>query len=71
MTAQEIRAMRDRVLQAYQDSLDGKTVSFTGVNGRTLTNHDPIAIREELTYWESRLQRAVQRGAGYKLAIFN
>jgi hypothetical protein len=36
------------VRQAYQDSLDGKSISFTGVNGRAITNHDPKALRDEL-----------------------
>lgn len=71
MTRIEIQSMVTLVRQAYQDALDGKTVSFTGVNGRTITNHDPVALRTEITYWENRLQRVTQRGNGYKLASFN
>lgn len=59
------------VRQAYQDSLDGKSVSFTGANGRAITNHDPAAMRAELDHWEGRLQRATRRGRGYKLAFFD
>ena len=58
------------VRQAYQDSLDGKTVSFTGVNGRTITNHDPVALRKELEYWEQRRATALNRGATVRLARF-
>lgn len=70
MTKQEIQDMVVRVRGFYMDSLDGKSVSFTGVNGRTITNHDPAAMREELEYWESRLRKASCRGGGYKLANF-
>lgn len=48
MTRNEIKQMLDKVRQAYTDSLDGKAVSFTGVNGRAVTNHDPVAMRNEL-----------------------
>nr|WP_309300387.1 hypothetical protein [Citrobacter koseri] len=41
MTKTEIQQMLVTVRQAYRDSLDGKSVSFTGVNGRAITNHDP------------------------------
>lgn len=71
MTRPELQAMVSLVRQAYQDALDGKAVSFTGANGRAITNHDPAALRAELTYWEDRLQRATRRGNGYKLASFN
>ncbi len=70
MTKPEILKTLQLVQQAYQDSLDGKTVSFTGVNGRAITNHDPIALRTELEYWENRWRRISQRGAPYKLARF-
>ncbi|HEJ7970423.1 MULTISPECIES: hypothetical protein [Serratia] len=70
MTKQEIRDMVVRVRGFYTDSLDGKSVSFTGVNGRTITNHDPAAMRAELEYWENRLRNVSCRGGGYKLANF-
>lgn len=70
MTKQELSEMVVRVRGFYTDSLDGKSVSFTGVNGRTITNHDPIAMRAELAYWEKRLRNASGRGGGYKLANF-
>ena len=50
MTKSEIQQMLVTVRQAYRDSLDGKSVSFTGVNGRAITNHDPVALRRELEY---------------------
>lgn len=58
------------VRQAYRDSLDGKSVSFTGVNGRAITNHDPVALRKELEYWEKRWQAVNGRGTNFKLANF-
>lgn len=70
MTKQELSEMVVRVRGFYNDSLDGKAVSFTGVNGRTITNHDPLAMRAELEYWEKRLRNASCRGGGYKLANF-
>lgn len=70
MTRVEIKTMLDAVRIAYRDALDGKTVSFTGVNGRTLTNHDPKALREEMIYWEDQYAKAGRRGGPYKLANF-
>ncbi|MBI6162471.1 hypothetical protein JEQ05_12620 [Serratia liquefaciens] len=70
MTKQELSEMVVRVRGFYTDALDGKSVSFTGVNGRTITNHDPAAMRDELEYWEKRLRNASGRGGGYKLANF-
>lgn len=58
------------VRQAYQDSLDGKSISFTGVNGRAITNHDPKELRDELEYWERRWREVNSRGGSYKLANF-
>lgn len=71
MKVQDIRDMVERVRQAYLDALDGKSVSFTGMNGRAITNHDPSALRAELDYWEGRLKRATTRCNGYRLARFN
>jgi hypothetical protein len=70
VTKDEIHKTLIMVRQAYQDSLDGKSVSFTGVNGRAVTNHDPVAMRTELEYWEKRWRTALGRGASYKLANF-
>lgn len=70
MTRTEIHQILLAVRQAYTDSLEGKTVSFTGVNGRAITNHDPVALRTELDYWERRWRAAQGRGASYKLANF-
>ena len=70
MTRSEIEAMLDKVRQAYFDALDGKAVSFTGINGRSVTNHDPIAIRRELDYWEQRYRVACGNSSGPKLANF-
>jgi len=66
----EIFRMLTLVRQAYADSLDGKSVSFTGVNGRAITNHDPAALRAELEYWEKRWRKASGRCGPYKLANF-
>ena len=71
MTIDALRDMVSRAQQAYLDALDGKSVSFTGVNGRAITNHDPQALRAELVYWENRLQKATSRGRDYRLATFN
>ncbi|MBT0717810.1 hypothetical protein HGT71_05925 [Rosenbergiella epipactidis] len=70
MTRNEIETMLDKVRQAYLDALDGKAVSFTGINGRAVTNHDPIAIRRELDYWEQRYRLACGHSSGPKLANF-
>ncbi|UAT41030.1 hypothetical protein [Escherichia fergusonii] len=70
MTKSEIQQMLVTVRQAYRDSLDGKSVSFTGVNGRAITNHDPVALRKELEYWEKRWQAVNGRGTTFKLANF-
>jgi hypothetical protein len=70
MTKEEILQTLIMVRQAYRDSLDGKSVSFTGVNGRAITNHDPVALRAELEYWEKRWRAVTRRGASYKLANF-
>lgn len=70
MTKDEIHQTLIVVRQAYRDSLDGKSISFTGVNGRAITNHDPVALRAELEYWEKRWRTATSRGASYKLANF-
>jgi hypothetical protein len=70
VTRSEIFKTLQMVRQAYQDSLDGKSVSFTGVNGRAITNHDPAALREELEYWEARWRTVSRRGGPYKLARF-
>lgn len=70
MTKDEVLNMLVTVRQAYSDSLDGKSVSFTGVNGRAITNHDPAALRAELEYWERRWRRLSGRGGPYKLANF-
>ncbi|QMG23701.1 hypothetical protein HVY64_18135 [Escherichia coli] len=70
MTKSEIQQMLVTVRQAYRDSLDGKRVSFTGVNGRAITNHDPVALRKELEYWEKRWQAVNGRGTNFKLANF-
>ncbi|WP_430969637.1 hypothetical protein [Serratia nevei] len=70
MTRQEIQAQLELVRKYYNDSLDGKAVSFTGANGRAITNHDPAAMRAELEYWERRLRKASNRGSGYKLVNF-
>ncbi|MEG3135515.1 hypothetical protein SC206_18315 [Rouxiella sp. T17] len=70
MTLSEISVILERVRQAYQDSLNGKSVSFTGITGRAVTNHDPLALRKELEYWETRYQNATQRGGIHKLAQF-
>ncbi len=70
MTKDEIHQTLIMVRQAYTDSLDGKSVSFTGVNGRAITNHDPVALRVELEYWEKRWRAATRRGTSYKLANF-
>lgn len=70
MTKDEIHQTLIMVRRAYTDSLDGKSVSFTGVNGRAITNHDPVALRTELEYWEKRWRSATRRGTSYKLANF-
>ncbi|WP_320728289.1 hypothetical protein [Enterobacter ludwigii] len=70
MKKDEIFQMLVIVRQAYRDSLDGKSVSFTGVNGRAITNHDPVALRAELEYWEKRWRNASGRGINLKLANF-
>lgn len=70
MTKEDIFQTLVMVRQAYRDSLDGKSVSFTGVNGRAITNHDPVAMRTELEYWEKRWQTATRRGNPHKLANF-
>ncbi|MGN7911727.1 hypothetical protein [Enterobacter sp. 22466] len=70
MTRNEVWNMVLLVRQAYQDSLDGKSVSFTGVNGRAITNHDPIALRKELEYWEARWSSLCRRGGSFKLVNF-
>lgn len=71
MTKAEIFDNLQRVRQAYTDTLDGKAVSFTGVNGRAITNHDPAALRAELQYWERRWSLAERSGSGVKLARFS
>lgn len=71
MTKSEIQQMLVTLRQAYRDSLDGKSVSFTGVNGRAITNHDPVALRRELEYWEKRWVAVNRRGGSFKLARFN
>ncbi|EQA1467432.1 TPA: hypothetical protein ACIYQ4_001887 [Escherichia coli] len=72
MKKDEIFQMLVIVRQAYRDSLDGKSVSFTGVNGRAITNHDPVALRRELEYWEKRWAEACQpTRKPYKLARFS
>lgn len=71
MTKDEIFDTLQRVRQAYLDTLDGKAVSFTGVNGRAITNHDPAALRAELQYWEHRWSVAGRSGAEVKLARFS
>lgn len=70
MNRNDIYQMLLTVRQAYRDSLDGKSVSFTGVNGRAITNHDPAALRAELEYWEKRWRNLSGRGGPYKLANF-
>lgn len=70
MTKSEIQQMLVTVRQAYRDSLDGKSVSFTGVNGRAITNHDPVALRKELEYWEKRWQAVNGRSNTFKHANF-
>lgn len=70
MTKSEIQQMLVMVRQAYRDSLDGKSVSFTGVNGRAITNHDPVALRKELEYWEKRWDAVNHRSGTFKLARF-
>lgn len=70
MTKDEIRQNLLLVQQAYRDALDGKSISFTGVNGRAITNHDPAALRAELEYWEKRWQAVSRRGGTHKLASF-
>lgn len=70
MTRDEVWQMVKLVRQAYQDSLDGKSISFTGVNGRTITNHDPVALRKELDHWEGRWAALNLRGGPFKLANF-
>lgn len=71
MTKSEIQQMLVTVRQAYRDSLDGKSVSFTGVNGRAITNHDPVALRRELEYWEKHWVAVNRHGGSFKLARFN
>ncbi|WP_038153474.1 hypothetical protein [Trabulsiella guamensis] len=70
MTREEIWDMLLLVRMAYKDSLEGKSISFTGVNGRSITNHDPDAIREEIRYWEKLWAAANRRGGNVKLAHF-
>ncbi|MEL8900586.1 hypothetical protein J4Y99_26715 [Escherichia coli] len=70
MTKSEIQQMLVTVRQAYRDSLDGKSVSFTGVNGRAITNHDAKALRDELEYWERRWRAVSNRNGSFKLANF-
>lgn len=70
MTKDEIYQMLLQVRQAYRDALDGKSISFTGVTGRAITNHDPAALRAELNYWEQRWQAVNRRGGPFKLANF-
>lgn len=70
MTKDEILDMLIMVRHAYRDALDGKSVSFTGVNGRSITNHDPAALRKELEFWEKRWRIASGRGGSIKLANF-
>lgn len=70
MTRDEIRNTLTLIQQAYRDSLDGKSISFTGVNGRAITNHDPAALRKELEYWENRWDKINRRRSPYKLAHF-
>lgn len=70
MTKDDVFQTLQAVRQAYRDSLDGKSVSFTGVNGRAITNHDPKALRDELEYWERRWRLFTRRGSSPKLANF-
>lgn len=70
MTKDDVFQTLQAVRQAYRDSLDGKSVSFSGVNGRAITNHDPKALRDELEYWERRWRLFTRRGGAHKLANF-
>jgi len=70
MTKDDVFQTLQAVRQAYRDSLDGKSVSFTGVNGRAITNHDPKALRDELEYWERRWRLFTRRSGSHKLANF-
>lgn len=62
MTVDEIRALRDAAYQAYLDALNAHSLSFGGVNNRSVTRQDISKLRDDFLNWDQRLKAATGQG---------
>lgn len=46
---------------AYKDALSGKSKQ---INGRRLEQHDILALRKEMEYWEAKVAAETTKAAG-------
>lgn len=58
MTLEEIKEMRDAALQAYKDALQAQSMSFGGVNNRSVTYQDIKDLKAEFEAWDRRYNLA-------------
>ncbi|MEB8638649.1 hypothetical protein P2G74_01510 [Cronobacter muytjensii] len=67
MTLAELKALRDKALQAYTEALEAQSLSM---NGRNLTRQNIDALKNQFDYWERRYKHASGDSKPYKLVCF-
>jgi hypothetical protein len=69
MTIDEIKALRDAAYQAYLEAMQAKSLSFGGVNNRSITNQDLDKLRAEFERWDRELNRRSGQIAGGQFSL--
>lgn len=72
MTVDEIKEMRDIALAAYKNALQAQSMSFGGVNNRSVTYQNVKELKAEFDSWDQRYRQATGKSAGkqFSLATF-
>ncbi|AYN29997.1 hypothetical protein D8682_25275 [Buttiauxella sp. 3AFRM03] len=62
MTVEEIKEMRDAARAALRDAMDAQSVSFGGVNNRSVTRQSIKELEDIFLRWDRRYKNATGGG---------
>lgn len=69
MTLEEIKEMRDIALAAYKSALQAQSLSFGGVNNRSVTHQNVKDLKAEFDGWDQRYRQATGKKPGKQFAL--
>lgn len=69
MTLEEIKEMRDIALAAYKNALQAQSLSFGGVNNRSVTHQSIKDLKMEFDGWDQRYRQALGKSTGKQFAL--